>query len=136
LPSSETQLRSKPAGALFSDGRHLCTPKFHIEPAPGSAAASYRSQAARRAARSSRVTLGDLAGLPLLMNAPCPHCEQISTRGSDAGGGSADMPAVGADDSGEHERDYRRSGRGRKRSSLAQQLRQLGFQSGLCGLSR
>jgi putative tryptophan/tyrosine transport system substrate-binding protein len=24
-------------------------------------------------------TLGDLAGLPLLMNAPCPHCEQIST---------------------------------------------------------
>ena len=24
------------------------------------------------------------------------------------------MPAVGADDSGEHERDYRRSGRGRK----------------------
>jgi hypothetical protein len=34
---------------------------------------------------------------------------------------SADMPAVGADDSGEHERDYRRSGRGRKRSSLAQQ---------------
>jgi len=36
------------------------------------------------------------------------------------------MPAVGADDSGEHERDYRRSRRGRKRSSLAQQLRQLG----------
>jgi hypothetical protein len=28
--------------------------------------------------------LGDLAGLPLLMNAPCSHCEQISTRGSDA----------------------------------------------------
>jgi len=84
LPSSETQLRSKPAGALFSDGRHLCTPKLHIGPAPGLAADSYRSQAARRAARSSRVTLGDLAGLPLLMNAPCPHCEQISTRGSDA----------------------------------------------------
>jgi hypothetical protein len=69
------------------------------------------------------VTLGDLAGLPLLMNAPCPHCEQISTRGSDAA--VSDMPAVGADDSGEHERDYRRSGRGRKRSSLAQQLRLL-----------
>jgi hypothetical protein len=30
----------------------------------------------------SRVMLGD--GLPLLMNAPCPHCEQMSTRGSDA----------------------------------------------------
>jgi hypothetical protein len=28
--------------------------------------------------------LGDLAGLPLLMSAPCSHCEQISTRGSDA----------------------------------------------------
>ena len=26
----------------------------------------------------------DLAGLPLLMSAPCPHCEQVSTRGSDA----------------------------------------------------
>ncbi len=36
------------------------------------------------AARSSRAMLGDLAGLPLLMNAPCSHCEQISTRGSDA----------------------------------------------------
>jgi hypothetical protein len=24
--------------------------------------------------------LGDLASLPLLMNAPCPHCEEISTR--------------------------------------------------------
>jgi hypothetical protein len=28
--------------------------------------------------------LGDFAGQPLLMNAPCPHCEQISRRGSDA----------------------------------------------------
>jgi hypothetical protein len=28
--------------------------------------------------------LGDLAGLPLLMNAPCSHREQVSTRGSDA----------------------------------------------------
>jgi hypothetical protein len=46
--------------------------------------ASYRSQDARWAARSSRVRLGDLAGRPLLMNAPCPHCEQISTRGGDA----------------------------------------------------
>ena len=36
------------------------------------------------------------------------------------------MPAVGADDSGEHELDYRRSRRGRKRSSLPQRLRQLG----------
>jgi hypothetical protein len=28
--------------------------------------------------------LGDLAGIPPLMNAPCSHREQISTRGSDA----------------------------------------------------
>jgi hypothetical protein len=28
--------------------------------------------------------LGDLAGLPLLMNAPCSQREQISTRGSEA----------------------------------------------------
>jgi hypothetical protein len=28
--------------------------------------------------------LGDLAGLPLLINAPCPHFEQISMRESDA----------------------------------------------------
>jgi hypothetical protein len=33
---------------------------------------------------SSRVTVGDLAGLPLLMSASCPHCEQVSTLGSDA----------------------------------------------------
>jgi hypothetical protein len=26
----------------------------------------------------------DLAGLPLLMSAPRPHCEQMSTRGSNA----------------------------------------------------
>ena len=45
--------------------------------------ASYRSQAARRAACSSRATLGDLAGLPLLKSAPCSHREQMSTRGSD-----------------------------------------------------
>ena len=44
-----------------------------------SSVSTYRSQAA---ACSSRVMLGD--GLPLLMNAPCPHREQISTRGSDA----------------------------------------------------
>jgi hypothetical protein len=28
--------------------------------------------------------LGDLAGLPLLKNVPCSHCEQISTHGIDA----------------------------------------------------
>ena len=50
----------------------------------GSPVTSYRSQAARAAARSSRAMLGDLAGLPLLISAPCSHCEQISTRGSDA----------------------------------------------------
>ena len=56
----------------------------HGHGALGSPVASYRSQAARRAARSSRATLGELAGLPLLISAPCSHCEQISTRGSDA----------------------------------------------------
>jgi hypothetical protein len=39
---------------------------------------------ARWAACSSRAMLGDRAGLPPLTNAPCPHCEQISTRGSDS----------------------------------------------------
>jgi hypothetical protein len=28
--------------------------------------------------------VGELAGLPLLISAPCPHCEQMSTRGSNA----------------------------------------------------
>ena len=88
--------RARPRASFDSaDGRHLCTPKLHIEPAPGSAADPYRSQAARRAACSSRVTLGDLAGLPLLMNAPCPHCEQISTRGSDAAVAAPICPQLG-----------------------------------------
>jgi hypothetical protein len=47
------------------------------------------------AVRSSRVTLGDLAGLPLLMNAPCPHCEQINTRGSDAAVAAPICPQLG-----------------------------------------
>jgi hypothetical protein len=50
----------------------------------GSPVTSYRSQAARTAARPSPSTLGDLAGLPLLKSAPCSHFEQISTRGRDA----------------------------------------------------
>jgi hypothetical protein len=41
------------------------------------------------------VTLGDLTGLPLLMNAPCPHCEQISTRGSDAAVAEPICPQLG-----------------------------------------
>jgi hypothetical protein len=49
-----------------------------------SVVASDRSQAARTAACSSRATLGDLAGLPLLKSAPCSHREQMSTRGSEA----------------------------------------------------
>ncbi len=53
-------------------------------PAYFAPAASYRCQAVRRAARSSRVTLGDLAGLPLLMSAPHSHCEQTRMRGSEA----------------------------------------------------
>jgi hypothetical protein len=57
--------------------------------------------------------LGDLARLPLLMNAPCPHCEQISTRGSDAVVAPT-CPQFGQTIRGKHEREYRRSGRGRK----------------------
>ncbi len=56
----------------------ISAPPPHIEPVPGSPAVSYHSQAARRAARSSRVTLGDLAGLPLLMNAPCSHLTTVA----------------------------------------------------------
>jgi hypothetical protein len=61
----------------------------------GSPVASYRSQAARRAACSSRATLGDLAGLPLLMNAPWPHCEQIRMRGRDAALAAPVCPQLG-----------------------------------------
>src|SRR4029077_4180582 len=46
-------------------------------------------------ASSSRVTLGDLAGLPLLMNAPWPHCEQISTRGRDPALAAPICPQLG-----------------------------------------
>jgi hypothetical protein len=64
-----------------------------VPAASSASAASYRSHAARWAARSSRLTLRDLAGLSLLMNAPCPHREQINTRGSDAA--VANMPELG-----------------------------------------
>jgi hypothetical protein len=57
------------------------------------------------------MTLGDLAGVPLLISAPCSHCEQISTRGSEAVVAS-DVAAVWASDSGEHERSYCRRWRG------------------------
>jgi hypothetical protein len=30
-----------------------------------------------------KTALGDLAGVPLLISAPCSRCEQISPRGSD-----------------------------------------------------
>jgi hypothetical protein len=63
------------ASALARSGRSRARSLF---------ASAYRSQAARWAACSSRVMLGDLAGLPPLMNAPCPHCEQMSTRGGNA----------------------------------------------------
>jgi hypothetical protein len=47
-------------------------------------ASQFNESDCRSAARSSRSTVGDLAGVPLLISAPCSHCEQISTRGSDA----------------------------------------------------
>ena len=78
----------------------------------GSSIASYRSQAARTAARSSRATLGDLAGLPLLKRAPCSHREQISTRGSDAALTAPICPQCGQTIRVSMNRDYRRSGRG------------------------
>jgi hypothetical protein len=61
----------------------------------GSPVTSYRSQAARTAARSSRSTFGDLAGLPLLKSAPCSHFEQISTRGRDAASVAPICPQLG-----------------------------------------
>ena len=61
----------------------------------GSPVASYRSQAVRRAACSSRATLGDLSGLPLMMNAPWPHREQIRTRGRDAALAAPICPQLG-----------------------------------------
>ena len=61
----------------------------------GSPVASYRSQAMRRAACSSRATLGDLSGLPLMMNAPWPHREQIRTRGRDAALAAPICPQLG-----------------------------------------
>ena len=81
----------------------------------GSPVTSYRSQAARTAARSSRATLGELAGSAAFEERAMStfSADQHARKGRSGSG--ADMPAVGADDSGEHERDYRRSGRGRKR---------------------
>ena len=45
---------------------------------------AWRSQAASPAACSSRSTVEDFAGVPLLISAPCSHWLQISTRGSGA----------------------------------------------------
>jgi hypothetical protein len=39
--------------------------------------------------------LGDLAGLPFLMKAPCPHFEQISARGSDSAAAAPICPQLG-----------------------------------------
>ena len=47
------------------------------------------------------------------MNAPCPHCEQ-DQHARKRRGGCTDMPAVGAGDSGQHDRDDRRHDRGCK----------------------
>jgi hypothetical protein len=74
------------AEARFRWGE-LWPPDDH--PAVASRGGAWCCQAARSAACSSRVTVGDLAGLPLLMSAPCSHAEQTNTRGSDA----AVMPA-------------------------------------------
>ena len=78
---------------------------------------------ARSAARSSRVRIGDLAGLPCLMRAPCPHCEQTKICGSDA------LVAPTCPQFGHTirvVRSYRRGHLGGKGSALLQQLRQLG----------
>ncbi len=55
---------------------HSACPSAYLALIPRSA------PAARSAARSSRVRVGDLVDLPFLMNAPCPHCNQIKIRGS------------------------------------------------------
>ena len=48
------------------------------------AGGEWRSQAAHFAASSSCMMIGDFAGEPLFMRAPCSHFEQTRTRGSDA----------------------------------------------------
>jgi hypothetical protein len=91
-----------------------------------SSASAYRSQAAHWAACSSRVMLGDLAGLPLLMNAPCPHCEQISTRGSDAAVVAPMCPQLGQVIRVSMTVTTAAVGAAARASRLRQQLRQLG----------
>jgi hypothetical protein len=50
--------------------------------------------------------LGDLASLPFLMNAPCPHFEQISTRESDAAVVATICPQLGQAKSGDLSRKF------------------------------
>ena len=89
LPSSSTGVRHlrRPGRNAVQGWRRHAVRRHALHTAddhPAVAGGAWRSQAARSAARSSRSTVGDLAGMPLLISAPCSHCEQISTRGSDA----------------------------------------------------
>jgi hypothetical protein len=59
------------------------------------------------------------------MNAPCPHCEQISTRGSDAAVAAPICPQLGQTIRVSMSVTTAAAGAA-ARSSLAQQLRQLG----------
>ena len=59
-------------------------PKWTMRAQVAGARGAWRSQAARFAASSSCVMIGDLAGVPLFITAPCSHFEQTRTRGSDA----------------------------------------------------
>ena len=72
------------------------------------------------------MTLGDLAGLPLLMNAPCPHCEQISTRGSDAAVAAPICPQLGQTIWVSMSVTTAAAGAAARASRLHQQVRQLG----------
>ena len=62
---------------------------------------AWRSQAARSAACSSRMTLGDRAGVPLVMSAPCSH-RRAGEHARKRRGGDAGVAAVWASDSGQH----------------------------------
>ena len=80
--SAHATLRVLAPGNVLEDTNvtfaRTCDPQVAV------AGGAWRSQAARFAASSSCVMIGDLADEPVLMSAPCSHFEQTRTRGSDA----------------------------------------------------
>jgi hypothetical protein len=77
-------LRVLAPGNVFKNTNVTFAQVDHAIAQVAGARGAWRSQAARFAASSSCVMIGDLAGMPLFMTAPCSHFEQTRTRGSDA----------------------------------------------------